>query len=58
MKRHRIGCFVGARFYIDEFSVAKIAVARSVPAGTLKPRLMHARANLRAALKGEDHGRS
>ena len=45
-----------ALFYMEDFSVAEIAVAMSVPAGTVKTRLMHARAKLRAALKGEDHG--
>jgi RNA polymerase sigma-70 factor (ECF subfamily) len=45
-----------ALFYIEDFSVAEIAVALSVPLGTVKTRLMHARAKLRAALQGEDHG--
>jgi RNA polymerase sigma-70 factor (ECF subfamily) len=45
-----------ALFYIEELSVAEVAVATSVPAGTVKTRLMHARAKLRAALRGEDHG--
>lgn len=45
-----------ALFYVEELSVAEIAVATSVPVGTVKTRLMHARAKLRAALKGEDHG--
>jgi len=45
-----------ALFYIEDLSVAEIAVASSVPAGTVKTRLMHARAKLRAALKGENHG--
>jgi RNA polymerase sigma-70 factor (ECF subfamily) len=45
-----------ALFYMEELSVAEIAVAMSVPAGTVKTRLMHARAKLRAALKGEGHG--
>jgi RNA polymerase sigma factor (sigma-70 family) len=45
-------------FYVEEFSVAEIAAATGVPAGTVKTRLMHARAKLRAALKGEDRGRS
>jgi RNA polymerase sigma-70 factor (ECF subfamily) len=46
-----------ALFYLDELSVAEIAAATGVPAGTVKTRLMHARAKLRAALKGEDDGR-
>jgi RNA polymerase sigma-70 factor (ECF subfamily) len=45
-----------ALFYIEDFSVAEIAAAMSVPAGTVKTRLMHARTKLRTALKGEDHG--
>ena len=45
-----------ALFYNEELSVAEIAVAMNVPAGTVKTRLMHARAKLRAALKGEHHG--
>jgi RNA polymerase sigma-70 factor (ECF subfamily) len=45
-----------ALFYIEDFRVAEVAAAMSVPAGTVKTRLMHARARLRAALKGEDHG--
>ena len=46
-----------ALFYVEDFSVAEIAAATGVPAGTVKTRLMHARAKLRAALKGEDNGR-
>jgi RNA polymerase sigma-70 factor (ECF subfamily) len=34
-------------------SVAEVAVALDVPAGTAKTRLMHARNKLRAALEGE-----
>ncbi len=40
-----------ALFYQEEFSVAEIAVALEVPAGTVKTRLMHARRKLRAALE-------
>lgn len=40
-----------ALFYIDDFTVAEIAVALSVPAGTIKTRLMHARRKMRAALE-------
>lgn len=42
-----------ALHYFEEMSVAEIAVALEVPAGTVKTRLMHARANLRASLEGE-----
>jgi RNA polymerase sigma-70 factor (ECF subfamily) len=45
-----------ALFHLEELSVAEIAVATRAPVGTVKTRLMHARAKLRAALKGEDHG--
>lgn len=41
-----------ALFYREDFSVAEIAVALAVPAGTVKTRLMHARKKLRAALEG------
>lgn len=41
-----------ALFYLEDFSVAEIAAALNVPAGTVKTRLMHARRNLRAALEG------
>lgn len=43
-----------ALFYLDEMSVAEVAVALAVPAGTVKTRLMHARRKLRAALEGEE----
>lgn len=39
-------------FYLEDFSVAEIAAALDVPAGTVKTRLMHARRKLRAALEG------
>ena len=41
-----------ALHYAEGFSVAEIAVALSVPAGTVKTRLMHARRKLREALEG------
>ena len=41
-----------ALFYTEDFSVAEIAAALSVPAGTVKTRLMHARRKLREALEG------
>lgn len=49
-----------ALFYVEDFSVAEIAAALNVPAGTVKTRLMHARRKLRAALEEGvmDHGRS
>lgn len=43
-----------ALFYIDELSVAEIAIATDVPPGTVKTRLMHARRKVRAILEGED----
>ncbi len=42
-----------ALFYIDEMSVAEIAIALDVPPGTIKTRLMHARRKVRALLQGE-----
>ena len=44
-----------ALFHFEDLSVAEIAVALDVPAGTIKTRLMHARRRLRAVLEGEDH---
>jgi RNA polymerase sigma-70 factor (ECF subfamily) len=43
-----------ALFYLEEMTVAEVARAMDVPAGTVKTRLMHARARLRSALLGED----
>jgi RNA polymerase sigma factor (sigma-70 family) len=40
-------------FYLEEMSVAEVAVALTIPAGTVKTRLMHARRKLRAALEGD-----
>ena len=46
-----------ALFYVEDFSVAEIAAALNIPAGTVKTRLMHARRKLRAALEGgQDNG--
>ena len=42
-----------ALFYIDQLSVAEIAIATDVPPGTVKTRLMHARRKVRAILEGE-----
>jgi len=48
-----------ALFYTEDFSIAEIAAALNIPAGTVKTRLMHARRKLRRALEGEtDDGRS
>jgi len=44
-----------ALFYREEFSITEISVALSVPAGTVKTRLMHARRKLRAILEGENN---
>lgn len=41
-----------ALHYFEELSIAEVAVALDVPAGTIKTRLMHARAHLRAKLEG------
>jgi len=40
-----------AMFYIEGLSVAEIAQALELPAGTVKSRLYHAREGLRAALE-------
>lgn len=42
-----------ALFHIEDMSVAEVAVALDVPAGTVKTRLMSARAKLRAAFEGD-----
>jgi len=43
-----------ALFYGEDMSVAEVAVALDVPAGTVKTRLMHARRKLRVALEGDE----
>ncbi|HEU0310024.1 MAG TPA: RNA polymerase sigma factor [Sphingomicrobium sp.] len=43
-----------ALFYLEELSVAEVAVALHVPVGTVKTRLMHARRKLRGVLEGEE----
>lgn len=43
-----------ALFYIEDLSVAEIAIATDAPPGTVKTRLMHARRKVRAILEGED----
>ncbi len=42
-----------ALFYLENLSVAEIAVALDVPPGTVKTRLMHARRKVRDILEGE-----
>jgi RNA polymerase sigma-70 factor (ECF subfamily) len=42
-----------ALFYLEDLSVAEIAVALDVPPGTVKTRLMHARRKVRDILEGE-----
>ncbi|MGQ0661310.1 RNA polymerase sigma factor [Sphingosinicella sp.] len=42
-----------ALFHLEDMSVAEVAVALDVPAGTVKTRLMNARGKLRAALEGD-----
>jgi len=46
-----------ALYYLEEMSVAEVAVALDIPPGTVKTRLMHARARLRAIL-GDDDGQA
>jgi len=43
-----------ALFYLEDMSVAEVAVALDVPAGTVKTRLMHARRKLRSAFEGDE----
>jgi RNA polymerase sigma factor (sigma-70 family) len=45
-----------ALFYLEDLSVAEIAVALDVPPGTVKTRLMHARRKMREQLEGAPHG--
>lgn len=46
-----------ALFYLEDLGVTEVATALDVPVGTVKTRLMHARANLRALL-GDDNGQA
>jgi len=43
-----------ALFYLEDMSVAEVAKALNIPAGTVKTRLMHARTKLKTTLKGDD----
>ena len=43
-----------ALFYLEELTVAEVAAAMDVPVGTIKSRLMHARAKLRALMEPQD----
>ncbi|MCC5993570.1 MAG: sigma-70 family RNA polymerase sigma factor [Rhodobacteraceae bacterium] len=45
-------------FYLEGLSVAEVANALTIPQGTVKTRLMHARNHLRALLKGDTDGRT
>lgn len=47
-----------ALFYLEDLSVTEVATALDVPVGTVKTRLMHARANLRALLEGQHNGQA
>ncbi|MEM7057255.1 MAG: RNA polymerase sigma factor [Pseudomonadota bacterium] len=44
-----------ALFYLEEMSVAEVALALDVPPGTVKTRLMHARTKLHDALQGGEN---
>lgn len=44
-----------ALFYLDDMSIAEVAIALDIPVGTVKTRLMHARAKLKTILTGDDH---
>jgi len=43
-----------ALFYLEEMSVAEVAIALDAPVGTIKTRLMHGRSKLRLAILGEE----
>jgi RNA polymerase sigma factor (sigma-70 family) len=43
-----------ALFYLEDLSLAEIAVATDVSPGTVKTRLLHARRKVRALLEGDD----
>jgi RNA polymerase sigma-70 factor (ECF subfamily) len=43
-----------ALFYLDDLSVADIAIALEIPVGTVKTRLMHGRSKIRDIMKGYD----
>jgi RNA polymerase sigma factor (sigma-70 family) len=43
-----------ALFYLEDLSVAEIAIATDVPPGTVKTRLLHARRKVRAILEGDE----
>jgi RNA polymerase sigma-70 factor (ECF subfamily) len=43
-----------ALFYLEDMSVAEVAVALNVPAGTIKTRLLHARRKMRSAFEGDE----
>jgi RNA polymerase sigma-70 factor (ECF subfamily) len=43
-----------ALYHFEQLSIAEVAVALEIPAGTVKTRLMHARRKLRVALQGEE----
>jgi len=45
-----------ALFYLEGLSVAEVAHALDIPPGTVKTRLMQARARIRAFLEGESDG--
>ncbi|MGV3456040.1 RNA polymerase sigma factor [Sphingomonas sp.] len=44
-----------ALHYFEGLSIAETAVALGIPAGTVKTRLLHARARLKTMLEGETH---
>lgn len=44
-----------ALHYFEGLSIAETAVALGIPAGTVKTRLLHARARLKTQLEGDSH---
>jgi RNA polymerase sigma factor (sigma-70 family) len=45
-----------ALFYLEDLSVAEVAIALDIPPGTVKSRLMTGRTRLRALLQGDENG--
>lgn len=44
-----------ALFYLEDMSVAEVAIALDIPVGTVKTRLMHSRIKLKELLKGKSN---
>ncbi|MEC7534157.1 MAG: sigma factor-like helix-turn-helix DNA-binding protein, partial [Pseudomonadota bacterium] len=46
--------FAAQLFFVEGLTLAEIAQVQSIPLGTAKTRLFHARRKLKAALSGDD----